>query len=55
MNFETRCVHTGVDKDKAFNSCTTPIYTSSTFSWDTLTTNNYYPERVEDDAGDVAP
>lgn len=39
MNFETRCVHTGVDKDKAFNSCTTPIYTSSTFSWDTLTTN----------------
>ncbi|WP_417386863.1 trans-sulfuration enzyme family protein [Gimesia sp.] len=36
MRFETKCVHTGVDKDSTFNSCTTPIYTSSTFYWDSL-------------------
>ncbi|SFJ37010.1 trans-sulfuration enzyme family protein [Planctomicrobium piriforme] len=36
MHFETRCVHTGVNKDSAFNSCTTPIYPSSTFAWDNL-------------------
>ncbi|WP_437185042.1 trans-sulfuration enzyme family protein [Planctomicrobium sp. SH668] len=39
MHFQTRCVHTGVDKDKTFNSCTTPIYTSSTFYWDDLKTH----------------
>ncbi|MGD9854094.1 MAG: PLP-dependent aspartate aminotransferase family protein [Planctomycetaceae bacterium] len=39
MNFETRCVHTGVNKDTAFNSCITPIYPSSTFYWDDLNTN----------------
>lgn len=36
MRFETKCVHTGVDKDSTFNSCTTPIYTTSTFYWDSL-------------------
>lgn len=39
MHFETRCVHTGVYKDGAYNSVTTPIYPSSTFSWDDLQTN----------------
>lgn len=39
MQFETRCVHTGVDKDSTFNSATTPIYPSSTFRWDDLNTN----------------
>jgi len=38
-HFQTRCVHTGVEKDGTFNSCTTPIYTSSTFAWDNLTTH----------------
>ncbi|WP_437194065.1 trans-sulfuration enzyme family protein [Planctomicrobium sp. SH527] len=36
MHFETRCVHTGVDKDSTFLSCTTPIYPTSTFAWDSL-------------------
>jgi len=36
MHFETRCVHTGVNKDSTFNSCTTPIYPTSTFAWDSL-------------------
>ena len=39
MQFETRCVHTGVDKDSTFNSATTPIYPSSTFRWDDLQTH----------------
>lgn len=39
MHFETRCVHTGVNKDTAYNSCITPIYPSSTFYWDDLKTN----------------
>ena len=34
MRFETRCVHTGVSKDSAYNSVTTPIYPSSTFAWE---------------------
>lgn len=36
MHFETRCVHTGVDKDGTFLSATTPIYPTSTFRWDDL-------------------
>ncbi len=36
MHFETRCVHTGVDKDSTFLSATTPIYPTSTFRWDDL-------------------
>jgi len=39
MHFETRCVHTGVDKDSAFLSATTPIYPTSTFRWDDLNKN----------------
>lgn len=39
MSFQTRCVHVGVDKDGTFNSCITPIYPSSTFYWDNLTTH----------------
>ena len=39
MQFETRCVHVGVDKDGTFNSATTPIYASSTFRWDDLNTH----------------
>ena len=42
MQFETRCVHIGVDKDTAYNSCITPIYPSTTFSWDDLKTNRGY-------------
>lgn len=34
MHFETRCVHVGVNKDETYNSVTTPIYPTSTFSWD---------------------
>ncbi|HEY0983646.1 trans-sulfuration enzyme family protein [Schlesneria sp.] len=39
MQFETQCVHVGVDKDSTFNSATTPIYPSSTFRWDDLKTH----------------
>lgn len=39
MQFETRCVHTGVDKDSTYLSATTPIYPTSTFRWDDLKTN----------------
>ncbi|MGE3314466.1 MAG: PLP-dependent aspartate aminotransferase family protein [Planctomycetaceae bacterium] len=42
MQFETRCVHVGVDKDAAFNSATTPIYPTSTFRWEDLKTNKGY-------------
>lgn len=42
MDFQTRCVHTGVNKDTTYNSCTTPIYPSSTFYWDDLKTNRGY-------------
>ncbi len=38
MEFETRSVHVGVDKDSAYNSCITPIYPTSTFRWDDLNT-----------------
>lgn len=36
MHFETRAVHTGVDKDGTYLSATTPIYPTSTFRWDNL-------------------
>lgn len=42
MHFETRCVHGGVHKDEQYRSVTTPIYTSSTFSWTDLETNSGY-------------
>jgi len=40
--FSTRAVHSGVNKDTLYNSCTTPIYTSSTYYWNDLTTNSGY-------------
>ena len=40
MRFETRSVHVGVDKDSAYNSCTTPIYPSSQFNWNNLESNS---------------
>ncbi len=42
MHFETRCVHTGVNKDTLYNSCITPIYPSSTFYWKDLQTHSGY-------------
>ena len=42
MKFETRCVHTGVHKDQQYNSVITPIYPTSTFYWNDLTTNSGY-------------
>ncbi|MCA8987608.1 MAG: PLP-dependent transferase [Planctomycetaceae bacterium] len=42
LRFSTRCVHVGVNKDTLFNSCTTPIYTSSTYYWNDLKTNSGY-------------
>lgn len=42
MKFQTRCVHTGVNKDSEFNSCITPIYPSSTFYWNSLESNSGY-------------
>ena len=42
MKFETRCVHVGVNKDSQYNSVITPIYPTSTFYWDSLTTNSGY-------------
>ena len=34
MRPETKAVHTGVYADRSYNSVTTPIYPSSTFSFD---------------------
>src|SRR5580692_7400482 len=42
MHFETRSVHVGVDKDPAYKGVITPIYPTSTFAWDDLTTNRGY-------------
>lgn len=42
MKFQTKAVHTGVNKDTQYNSCITPIYPSSTFYWDSLTQNSGY-------------
>lgn len=42
LHFETRCVHVGVEKDSAYDSCITPIYPSSTFGWSDLKTNKGY-------------
>jgi len=42
MHFETRCVHTGVDKDENYHSATTPIYPTSTFRWTDLNTEPQY-------------
>lgn len=42
MGIRTKSVHTGVYKDKSFNSVTTPIYPSSTFYFDGLGKNKGY-------------
>ena len=39
MEFQTRCVPVGVDKETAYLSATTPIYPTSTFRWDDLENN----------------
>ena len=36
MRFQTNTVHTGVDKDSAFNSVITPIYQTSTFRFESI-------------------
>ena len=38
----TKTVHTGVYKDKAYNSVTTPIYPTSTFAFEALGKNKGY-------------
>ncbi|NNJ25767.1 Cystathionine gamma-synthase [Planctomycetes bacterium LzC2] len=40
--FDSRAVHTGVDKDGQYRSATTPIYPTSTFVWDDVRTNRGY-------------
>lgn len=43
LSFETRSVHSGVDKDAQYGSAITPIYPSSTFVWkDPHTTTGGY-------------
>ncbi|MEZ6125124.1 MAG: PLP-dependent transferase [Planctomycetaceae bacterium] len=42
MKFETRAIHTGVHKDQQYNSVTTPIYPTSTFSWNDLHSTSGY-------------
>lgn len=42
MGLRTKTVHTGVYKDKTFNSVTTPIYPTSTFYFDALGKNKGY-------------
>lgn len=42
MDLRTKSVHTGVYKDKSYNSVTTPIYPSSTYYFDALGKNKGY-------------
>jgi O-succinylhomoserine (thiol)-lyase len=42
MKLRTKSVHTGVYKDKTYNSVTTPIYPTSTFYFDALGKNKGY-------------
>jgi len=42
MEFETKSVFTGVNKDKAYNSVITPIYPTSTFRFDAIGKNRGY-------------
>lgn len=42
MDIRTSSVHTGVYKDKSYNSVTTPIYPTSTFYFDALGKNKGY-------------
>ncbi len=34
MRLQTKTIHTGVDKDSAYNSVITPIYQTSTFRFE---------------------
>ena len=42
MGTRTKSVHTGVYKDKSYNSVTTPIYPTSTFYFDAIGKNKGY-------------
>ena len=42
MKIRTKSVHTGVYKDKSYNSVTTPIYPTSTFAFEALGKNKGY-------------
>lgn len=42
MDIRTKSVHTGVNKDKSYNSVITPIYPSSTFYFDAIGKNKGY-------------
>ena len=42
MRFQTTAVHKGVNKDKSYNSVITPIYPSSTFTFDEIGVNKGY-------------
>ena len=42
MDIRTKAVHTGVYKDKSYNSVITPIYPSSTYYFDALGKNKGY-------------
>ncbi|MCB9771425.1 MAG: PLP-dependent transferase [Candidatus Omnitrophica bacterium] len=42
MDIRTKSVHTGIYKDKSYNSVTTPLYPSSTFYFDALGKNKGY-------------
>lgn len=42
MDIRTKSVHTGIYKDKSYNSVTTPIYPTSTFYFDALGKNKGY-------------
>ncbi|MFO1094819.1 MAG: PLP-dependent aspartate aminotransferase family protein [Planctomycetaceae bacterium] len=42
MQFQTRCVHTGVDKDSQFPGVITPIYQTSTFYFDDVEARQPY-------------
>lgn len=42
MDIRTKAVHTGVYKDKSYNSVTTPLYPTSTFAFDSLDKNKGY-------------
>src|SRR5262245_51392815 len=39
LDIRTKSVHTGVYKDSSYNSVTTPIYPTSTFSFDAIGKN----------------
>jgi cystathionine gamma-synthase len=42
MRFQTRSIHSGVDKDTAYNSVITPIYQTSTFRFSDIGVTNGY-------------